>query len=169
MSKLVAATLCLFLLVALSVAVLAQQTTDAKMRPRGGLFSEEGGDRAVSLAWFLGGLYVLAGLIFAGASAHLAIQKALPPVPWFLAGFFLNAIGYLFLLTRPPGNREDLPAGIPAGLHKVPQTYTHYVCPGCSATVHPAARACPGCGAPLEPQFESEADKWRRQRQSKPN
>lgn len=134
-------------------------------RPRGGLFSEEGpSGQTLSLGWFALGLYVLLGLIFAGAAAHLAVQKARPPVPWFLAGFFLNALGYLILLTRPPGVGKESPGEIPRGLHKVPLTYDHRRCPGCGAYNHPAACYCPACGAQIEPDIQSEAARWREKR-----
>jgi hypothetical protein len=160
------------LLLAVATALLpfaaAQETGNESNRPRGGLFSEEGmPTQPLSLGWFILGLYVLLGLVFAGASAHLAVQRALPPVPWFLAGFFLNAVGYLILLTRPRGDTQHLPAGIPGGLHKVPHTYDHQKCPCCGALNHPAARRCPCCDAQLEPKFESEAARWRKQQ--KPN
>jgi hypothetical protein len=116
------------------------------------------------MAWFAVGLYVLVGLIFAGASAHQAVHKALPPIPWFFAGLFLNAVGYLILLTRPPGDARAFPAGIPRGLRKVPRTYYSEECLDCGYHNHPAAYCCLGCGAEIHPAFESEAARWRTQR-----
>jgi hypothetical protein len=135
-------------------------------RPRGGLFSEQGpSGQPLSLGWFALGLYVLVGLIFAGAAAHLAVQKARPPVAWFLVGFLLNAVGYLILLTRPPGAEKEPPAAIPHGLHKMPLTCDHRRCPACGAYNHPAASYCPTCGAQMQPGIQSEAARWREQRQ----
>jgi hypothetical protein len=156
----------LFVLAAAPLAVFAQATSDAAARPRGGLFSEEGAtSQPLSLGWFVLGLYVLLGVVFAGASAHLAVQKALPPVPWFFVGFFLNAAGYLILLTRPADSARPFPAGIPLGLQKVPTTHAHDPCPCCGAFNHPAAHYCPCCQAEREPKFESEAVRWRKQRE----
>lgn len=164
---LVASVLLLAFAAVLLPFAAAQEAENESNRPRGGLFSEEGmPTQPLSLGWFLLGLYVLLGLIFAGASAHLAVQKALPPVRWFLAGFFLNAVGYLILLTRPRGDIQRLPAGIPGGLHKVPHTYDHQKCLCCGALNHPAARRCPCCDVPLEPKFESEAARWRKQQKT---
>lgn len=151
-------------LLALPLAVLGQPPADTPDRPRGGLFSEEAqGDGPLSISWFLFGLYVLVGLIFAGACAQQAVHKALSPLPWFFAGLFLNAVGYLILLTRPPGDARQFPAGIPGGLHKVPHTYEHQRCPCCGAYNHPAAYRCPACEAEMEPRMESEATRWRKQ------
>ncbi len=162
-----ASVLLLAILAALSPFAGAQETSDESDRPHGGLFSEEGmPTQPLSLGWFILGLYVLLGLVFAGASAHMAVQKVLPPVPWFLAGFFLNAVGYLILLTRPHGDTQHLPAGIPSGLHKIPRTYDHHQCPCCGALNHPAARHCPCCQARLEPKFESESARWRKQQKT---
>lgn len=145
--------------------LLSQDAPEPGERPRGGLFSEEGpGGGELSLAWFFVGLYVLAGLIFAGACAHAAVHRARPPIPWFFAGLFLNAAGYLILLTREPGDWRAFPAGIPRGLRKVPRTYFSEDCPECGNHNHPAAHYCPGCGGRMEPPFESEAARWRKSR-----
>ncbi len=140
--------------VTVSTPLLAQNPSDPVERPRGGLFSEEGPSGGqLSLAWFVLGLYVLAGLIFAGACAHLAVHRALPPIPWFFVGFFLNAVGYLILLTRPRGDVRVFPAGIPRGLRKVPCTYYSEECPECGFCNHPASHFCSGCGTKMEPLF----------------
>ncbi|MDA2914327.1 hypothetical protein MYX77_10300, partial [Acidobacteriia bacterium AH_259_A11_L15] len=132
---------------------------------RGGLFSEEGpSGQPLSLGWFVLGLYVLVGLIFAGACAHEAVHKALPPIPWFFGGLFLNAVGYLILLTRAPGDAAQFPAGIPRGLRKVPLTYYSEECPNCGYYNHPAGHYCLGCSTEMDPAFESEAARWRKQR-----
>ena len=159
------AVLCMaVLLLGDPVAALAQQSLPESDRPRGALFSEEGpSGRPLSPAWLFLGVYVLAGLIFAGACAHEAVHKALPPIPWFFAGFFLNAAGYLILLTRAPGDSRQFPAGIPRGLRKVPRTYYSEDCPKCGYHNHPAGDACLGCGAGMTPPFESEAVRWCKQ------
>jgi len=162
---LLAAVLLVLLVISVSLCAWGQEVGDESGQPRGGLFSEEGTtNQTLSLGWFLLGLYVLLGLIFAGASAHLAVQKALPPVPWFSVGFFLNAVGYLILLTRPAGSARHFPASIPLGLQKVPTTHAHDPCPCCGAFNHPAAHYCPCCQAEREPKFESEAARWRQRR-----
>jgi len=138
-------------LVAVPLALLAQGPSDSPDRPRGALFSEEGpSGQPLSLGWFALGLYVLVGLLFAGACAHEAVHRALPPIRWFFAGLFLNAVSYLILLTR--------------GLRKVPRTYYSEECPACSYHNHPAGDHCEGCGAKTDPPFESEAARWRKQR-----
>ncbi len=148
-----------------SMPLLSQVTPQSADRPRGGLFSEEGlSGQALSLGWFVLGLYVLAGLIFAGACAHQAVHKALSPIPWFFMGFFLNVVGYLLLLTRERGDWHEFPAGIPCGLRKVPRTFYSEECPGCGYHNHPAGHYCPGCGNEMEPAFESEATRWRKSR-----
>ncbi len=89
-------------LAAVPLALLAQEPLDSPDRPRGALFSEEGpSGQPLSLGWFVLGLYVLVGLIFAGACAHEAVHRALPPIRWFFAGLFLNAVSYLILHPRP--------------------------------------------------------------------
>lgn len=147
------------------LAALAQQPADSSAkRPSAGLFSEEAsGEQQLAWGWFAFGLYVLAGLIFACASSHLAMHKALPSIPWFFAGLFFNVLGYLVLLTRPHGDASQFPAGIPRGLHKLPRTYTSATCPGCGAPIHPAAVRCPACDADRAPSHDSEAARWRKQ------
>ena len=152
-------------LVAVPLALLAQGPSDSPDRPRGALFSEEGpSGQPLSLGWFALGLYVLVGLIFAGTCAHEAVHRALPPIRWFFAGLFLNAVSYLILLTRAPGDAGQFFAGIPRGLRKVPHTYYSQECPACSYHNHPAGDHCEGCGAKMDSPFESEAARWRKQR-----
>ena len=131
----------------------------AAMQPKGALFQEElsapkgaalGG---VTSGWFLFGLYVLVALVFAGMSGYSAVSKGLPPIPNFFIGFFLSALGYLYVLTRP----AIAPKGeIPAGLVKVPTTHTPVPCSGCGYQNHPSAKQCVGCGGKLEPMLQSE-------------
>lgn len=135
----------------------------ALLKPGGAFISDKGDQLALSVYWFFVGLYILLGVIFAGACGHQAVQKALPPIPWFFAGLFLNAVGYLILVTRPSG-QPSLPQGIPEGLRKVPRTHSFAECPQCGFHNHPAAQTCLGCGAAMTPSFESEAERWRRQR-----
>ncbi len=136
----------------------------AQIQPRVALFSVDQGRSSLSGVWFFAGLYVLTGLVFASATAHLAVRKAMPPIPWFFAGLFLNAAGYLILLPRAPGDAHAFPAGIPAGLRKVPLTRDAIECPRCGTPLHPAAHNCSGCGDELAPAVESETDRWRKQR-----
>ena len=133
----------------------------AQIQPRVALFSVDQGRSALANFWFFGGLYVLVGLVFAAATAHLAVRKALPPTPWFFVGLLLNAVGYLILLTRAHGDAHGFPTGIPVGLRKVPRTYDSVVCPHCGAPQHPAARNCTCCDGAMTPSFESETDRWR--------
>ncbi len=160
------AVLCMALLFLTGpVAALAQQPPAQPDRPRGALFSEQGpSNQPLSPAWLICGVYVLAGLIFAGACAQAAVHKALSPIPWFFLGFFLNAAGYLILLTRAPGDAGQFPAGIPRGLRKVPRTYYAELCPHCGYHNHPSGESCLGCGGETIPAFESEAARWRKQR-----
>ena len=136
----------------------------ALLKPGGAFLGARGNMVALSPFWFFAGLYVLLGLIFAGACAHQAVHKALPLVRWFFAGLFLNALGYLILLTRPPGQARQLPEGVPEGLRKVPRTHSFAECPNCGYHNHPAAQSCLGCGAAMTPSFESEAARWSKQR-----
>lgn len=146
------------------VSTFAQQPSPSTEGPRGALFSEEGpSGQPLSVAWFAIGLYVLAGLIFAGCCAHGAVNKALQPVPWFFVGLFLNAVGYLVLLTRSPGDARQFASGIPRGLRKVPRTYYSEECPNCGYHNHPGGDHCEGCRGQRTPLFESEAARWRKQ------
>ena len=145
-------------------AALAQQPVAEPDRPSGALFSEQGpSSQPLSPVWLMLGVYVLAGLIFAGACAQAAVHKALSPIPWFFAGFFMNAVGYLILLTRAAGDAGQFPAGIPRGLRKVPCTHYSAECPHCGYCNHPSGDACLGCGGQTIPAFESEAVRWRKQ------
>ena len=134
------------------------------LKPGGAFLSARGDQVALSPFWFFAGLYILLGVVFAGACAHQAVQKALPPIPWFFAGLFLNAVGYLVLVTRPSGQASQLPEGVPEGLRKVPLTHSFAECPKCGYHNHPSAQSCLGCGAAMTPSFESEAARWRKER-----
>ncbi len=134
----------------------------AKLQPKGALFQEDmTGEEGTALGgiswgWFLFGVYVLVALLFGGLSGYAAITKGLRPVPYFLIGFFLSALGYLYVLTRP---RIRLPGEIPAGLVKVPTTRPPSRCPACGFTNHPSARHCAACRTELHPTIESEVSK----------
>jgi len=136
-----------------------QEKYFSRQQPKGALFQEElsapkgaalGG---VTSGWFLFGLYVLGALVFAGISGYTAVSKGLPPIPNFFIGFFLSALGYLYVLTRPAVAKKG---EIPAGLVKVPTTHTPVPCSGCGYQNHPSAKQCVGCGGKLEPMLQSE-------------
>jgi len=131
----------------------------AALQPKGALFQEElsapkgaalGG---VTSGWFLFGLYVLVALVFAGMSGYTAVSKGLPPIPNFFIGFFLSALGYLYVLTRPAIAKKG---EIPGGLVKVPVTHTPVPCAACGYQNHPSAKQCVGCGGKLAPMLQSE-------------
>jgi hypothetical protein len=131
----------------------------AQKQPKSALFQEElasstgatlGG---ISSGWFLFGSYVLVALIFAGLSGYTAVSKGLSPIPHFFIGFFLSALGYLYVLARPAAVKKG---EIPEGLVKVPVTSMPLPCPACGYTNHPSARKCAACGGELQPQMESE-------------
>src|SRR3990172_516468 len=72
-----------------------KETYTRRIQARSALFQEEmnapgsvaqGG---ISLGWFLFGIMIIAGLIFGGMSAYSAVSKDLPPIRYFLYGFFL--------------------------------------------------------------------------------
>ncbi len=133
----------------------AQDTLATSAQPKSALFNKESGASrsAVGSGWFLFGLYVLLALLFSGLSGCTAVAKGLNPVPYFFLGFFLSAIGYLYVLTRPAMARRG---DVPAGLVKVPTTLEPVPCPKCGNTNHPAAKKCSGCGAALQPTTQSD-------------
>lgn len=126
-----------------------------RFEPAGAFLQAAARGTGLSLLWFLFGCYVLAGLIFGALCAHCALHKGLPPWAWFLAGLIFNFVAFLALLFRP-GHAPVAPAGVPAGLHKIPSTCCPAPCPKCGEENHPSARACAGCGAALNPALESE-------------
>lgn len=126
-----------------------------QLRPRGAFLGAEQERPQLSTAWFLFGLYVLVGLIFAAFCAHRALNTGYGPIQWLLAGLFFNIVAYGILLTRP--RREVVaPAGVPKGLRKISATYMPEACPMCGTENHPSATACGGCGAKLSPKMVSE-------------
>ncbi|MHC5024674.1 MAG: hypothetical protein ACYTGG_12340, partial [Planctomycetota bacterium] len=115
----------------------------AQLQSRTALFNEDAmrGDQ-MSTGWLWFGFYALAGLVCAAACGYIAICRALPPVPWFLAGLLVNVIAVGVLLSRPRGDATGLPAGIPPGLRKVPRTRRPVACEACGESNHPAAAHC---------------------------
>ena len=128
----------------------------ARLKPHGAFLGAEPNlGPNFSLGWFALGIYVLLGLVFGACCAYRALNHALRPWPWFLAGFFLNVFGFLALVTRPAGDSSRAPA-VPPGLVKVPTTYSPRVCPQCGGMNHPSATSCVRCGNKLEPLVTSE-------------
>jgi hypothetical protein len=126
-----------------------------RLKPRGAFLGAEPNLAPhISWGWFAFGVYVLLGLVFGAFCASRAVNQALKPWPWFLAGFFLNLFGFLALVTRPAG--ESSKAGLPPGLVKVPTTYSPRACPRCGAMNHPSASSCVRCGNEIEPLVVSE-------------
>ena len=136
-----------------------QEKYFSQQQPKGALFQEElSAAKGAALAgvtsgWFLFGLYVLVALVFAGVSGYTAVSKGLPPIPNFFIGFFLSALGYLYVLTRPAVAKKG---EIPGGLVKVPLTHAPVPCAACGYQNHPSAKQCVGCGGKLEPLLQSE-------------
>ncbi|MGE5326886.1 MAG: hypothetical protein ACM3NO_07590 [Deltaproteobacteria bacterium] len=128
----------------------------AALQPRGAFLGTGGQENALSFAWFLGGLYVLTGLVFAALCANRALTIGRSPAAWFAAGLALNAFGYLILLTR---SRQPGAAGVPEGLGKIATTYAPIPCPQCGALNHPAADKCLECGGTLQSTVGSEVRK----------
>ncbi len=125
----------------------------ARLKAHGAFLSAVPDRAALSPAWFLFGLYVLAGLAFAGVCAQRAFRTGRSPAPWFFAGLALNAAAYLWLLLRSRG----APAvNLPPGLRKIAATADPAPCPACGAASHPSARVCLSCGAVLQPLIPAE-------------
>jgi hypothetical protein len=136
-----------------------QEKYFSQQQPKGALFQEELSAPAgaalggISSGWFLFGLYVLVALVFGGMSGYTAVSKGLKPIPHFCIGFFLSALGYLYVLTRPAVAKKG---EIPAGLVKVPTTNSPVPCATCGYNNHPSAKQCAGCGSHLQPLMASE-------------
>lgn len=132
----------------------------ARLKPRGAFLSAEPNLAPhIGWGWFAFGIYVLLGLVFGAFCAYRAVNHALKPWPWFLAGFFLNLFGFLALVTRPAGESNMAPGGLPRGLVKVPTTSSPRICPHCGTANHPAATSCTGCGSGMEPLVVSEVSR----------
>jgi hypothetical protein len=123
----------------------------ARLKARGAFLGAVPDRRSLSPGWFLAGLYVLTGLVFAGVSAHRALHSGYRPARWFFTALALNAPAYFYLLTRP-----KQPSQAPSGLRKVALTSAPQACPQCGDPNHPTADVCLGCGARLNPGFRSE-------------
>jgi hypothetical protein len=127
----------------------------ARLKPRGAFLGAEPNlEPNISWGWFAFGVYVFLGLVFGAFCAYRAVNRALRPWPWFLAGFFLNFFGFLALVIRPAGDNRM--ARLAPGLVKVPTTYSPRACPRCGEMNHPCATSCVGCGNKIEPQVISE-------------
>ncbi len=127
-----------------------------RLQARTALFDEsalEAPPMAVGWLWF--GFYVLIGVIFSAVCGYVAVAKARPPMPWFVAGLLGNIAAFVVLLSVPGGD-APCPAGIPRGLRKVPVTRTPSACVSCGCANHPSAAACSDCGTTLIPQVEAE-------------
>ena len=135
----------------------------AKLQPKSALFTEASEETVPVLSgWFWFGVYVLAGLVCAAASAYLAVNRAQSPATWFFAGLFGNVAALVVLLfIIPKGDATLLPAGVPSGLAKVPTTREPVVCPSCGRENHPSAKNCSSCGAGLSPSVASEVESAR--------
>jgi len=118
------------------------------LRPEGQFSGRSTG--SMRNVYFWGGVFVLAGLLFGGACAHMALAKGRSGWRWFFLGFFFSAPACLALAVK-----ENGPA-VPTGLSKIPATRDPVACPGCGAANHPAAAKCSDCGATLEPSAPSE-------------
>ncbi|MEE9219681.1 MAG: hypothetical protein V3U98_11510 [Acidobacteriota bacterium] len=130
------------------------------LQPRGALFQELSVPASpLAGGWFLLGLYVLAGLVVGASCGYLAVARGLAPIPWFFAGLGLNVAALAGLLTRPRADLSKLPAGVPAGLSKVPTTRPPRRCLKCGSHNHPAASRCTDCGASMEPLVEAETQR----------
>jgi hypothetical protein len=130
----------------------------ALLQPHGAFLGAGGEGQNLSWGWFLAGLYVLLGLVFGALCAHRALYAGRSPGVWFSLGFALNALGYLWLLTRPKLALQA-PGGLPEGLGKMPVTFAPQRCPGCGRLNHPAADRCADCGEKLQPAISSEVGK----------
>ncbi len=128
-----------------------------KLQARSALFDERAMEgRQTQPGWLYFGAYVAIGLVFAALCGYLAVSRSLAPIPWFFAGLVGNVAALVVLLATPRGDATALPAGIPAGLAKVPVTRLPQPCPSCGAPNHPTASACNSCGAILTPALEPE-------------
>ena len=127
-----------------------------KLQAHSVLFDETSiGDRPMSIGWLIIGFYVLVGLICSAICGYLAVSRALDPLPWFFAGLVGNVAAVIVLFLAPKGDPAMMPAGVPAGLAKVPKTRAPVRCPQCGAENHPSASCC-GCGATLNATVEPE-------------
>ena len=133
-----------------------QEKYFSKLQPKSALFTESmGKPTTLSMGWFIFGIYVLIGLIFAALTSHTAVGKGLRPIPWFFVGLLFNALGYLAVLTK----KSEAAGNIPEGFAKVPLTSAPSICPSCGYENHPSAKNCSSCGTGLSPETTSEVEK----------
>jgi hypothetical protein len=130
----------------------------ARLQPKAALFQEESASpRALDSFWLFFGLYVLAGLVAGAETAYLALSRGRKPLLWFAVGLLLNVVGVALVLLAPRRQDFDAPAGIPAGLAKIPTTHAPLACIHCGSPNHPSASACSSCGQKLEAKVEAES------------
>ena len=111
-----------------------------KLQARSVLFDETSiVDRPMSIGWLIFGFYVLVGLVCSTICGYLAVSRALDPLPWFFAALVGNVAVLIVLMIAPKGDPTAMPAGVPAGLAKVPTTRAPVRCPACGAENHPSA------------------------------
>ena len=140
---------------ALNIFLSNQEKYFSRLQPKGALFTEDMRKfKILSIGWFLFGIYVLIGLIFAALTSHAAVGKGLKPIPWFFAGFLFNVLGYLAIVTK----KSEASGDIPEGFRKVPLTSQPSVCLGCGYENHPSAKNCSSCGVALNPREASEIE-----------
>ena len=141
---------------AVSIFLNNQEKYFSKLQPKSALFTESmGKPTSLSMGWFIFGIYVLIGLIFAALTSHKAVGKGLRPIPWFFVGLLFNALGYLAVLTK----KSEATGNIPEGFAKVPLTSAPSICPKCGYENHPSAKNCSSCGTGLSPETTSEVEK----------
>ena len=121
----------------------------ARYKPEGMMFSGERRDGVAGVYFWLGA-WVLAGLLFGGLNAHMALGRGLAPAMWFALGFVFTAPASLALWRRPRS------ASSMGGLKRIGSTRHPVDCPACGASNHPAANACSSCRAPMVPSANSE-------------
>ncbi len=123
-----------------------------RLRPEGMVFSSRQPETLPG-SYLWAGVFVLIGLMFGGACAHMAMVKGLSSWQWFFLGFFLSVPACLALAGKAAA--EDAPKA-PAGLGKIPSTRSSIPCAGCGEANHPASSKCGRCGAALHPAAPSE-------------
>ena len=130
------------------------ETFARTIEPRAALFrSQSPSEMSYGPGFLLASLLIVLGLVSGGASSYVAVQKGHPPVPWFLAGLFLNVVALAAIATRDARSLRFTKEG----LTKMPQTHAPNACPSCARDNHPLAESCAGCGAELSPDTTSEA------------
>ena len=133
----------------------------AALSPRGAFLAEdEVLQGPVGRPWFWFGVYVVLGLVSAAVCSYVAVNRAQSPLGWFFAGLLGNVAALVVVLfIVPKGDPTLLPAGVPAGLGKVPTTRRPVACPSCGRENHPSAQHCSRCGAGLVATVTSEVER----------